>query len=528
MIIPFSTYYHFTTVAPAKGGSYTEGIVGTPIHINPLLDQANDPDKDLTAIIYGALMKYDENGNLTYDLAQSYSISDDQLNYTFVLRDNIYWHDGQPITAQDVVFSVLTAQNSEYGSYQRQNWQGVQVQAKNDQTIVFTLKNKYGQFLNTMTMGILPKHIWQNVTPMNFALTDVNLKPIGSGPYKIDKIIKDNQGITKTYVLVPFDNYYQGKPNIAKLAFSFFNSEDLMIKAYNAGRIDGLAFISSDKINELNLKGKLHIYQLKLPRYFGLFMNPSKAPLSDQNVRLALNYATDTDAIINKVLHKEAISIQSPLLPGILDIKKPKEPYSFNPGTADSLLEQAGWIKNGTIRQQTTKGTSTPLSFEITTSNWPQLVQVAQELKAQWQQRGVTISIRSLSLPELQQAIKTRDYQALLFGEVLTTDPDPFSFWHSSQKRDPGLNLALYDNPKADKILEDARQITNQRDRLAKYAELQDIIIKDAPAIFLYSPYYLYPQGNQIMNNHTTTITAPQNRFSSIDTWYVHTTRVFR
>ena len=168
------------------------------------------------------------------------------------------------------------------------------------------------------------------------------------------------------------------------------------------------------------------------------------------------------------------------------------------------------------------------LEVEITTSSWPELVSVANEIKSQWEKTGAGVTIHVLSVPEIQQAIKERDYTSLLFGEVLGLDPDPFSFWHSSQKKDPGLNLALYDNKDSDKLLEDARQTLDPTSRKTKYDQLQKVIISDAPAVFLYSPDYLYIQPKKIKNNNTKIVSIPSNRFDTIHKWYIDTHRVKR
>ena len=186
--IPFTTFYHLTRATPDYGGSFKEGIVGEPRYINPLLSQTNDADRDLVSLIFSGLMKYNEEGKLIPDLAKSYEISSDGLNYTLYLKEGVKWHDGKPLTADDVVFTIQTAQNPDFGSLQRVNWLGVDVEKINDFTIILKLKNKYAQFLNNLTINILPKHVWQNVKAINFALSDFNSKPIGSGPYKFKRL----------------------------------------------------------------------------------------------------------------------------------------------------------------------------------------------------------------------------------------------------------------------------------------------------------------------------------------------------
>ncbi|MEK7151769.1 MAG: ABC transporter substrate-binding protein [Patescibacteria group bacterium] len=539
--IPFSTYYHFTKSVPDYGGELTEGLVGSPKHINPTLAQSNDVDKDLTNLIYSGLVKYDVLGKIKGDLAESYTISEDGLTYTFKLRNNLKWHDNKPLTADDVVFTILTTQNADYSSSQRILWQGVEVDKIDDLTVIFKLKNKYAQFIANATLGILPKHIWENIKPVNFGLSEFNLKPIGSGPYKFSKIRRDTLGNVKSYEIASFDKYHLGKPYISKIIFKFYSSENVAIEAYNNNDVDGLGVISAQNLNLIHFLGQLKTKRLNLPRYFAIFFNQNHSKqLSDKNVRLSLNYATNKQELINKILSNNGKLVTSPMMPGIIDIPDSIPKHEYNIELANKLLEDGGWkypvssSDNIRIRQKSSPapknknekpGEPNKLEIRLTTSDWPELVSVANEIKKQWEVVGVNILVEILPLPELQQAIKEREYDALLFGEVLALDPDPFSFWHSSQKRDPGLNLALYDNNNADKLLEDARQILDRSARISKYDDFQKIVVQDMPAIFLYSPDYLYAQPIKIKGNDTTSISIPADRFDNINEWYIETKR---
>ncbi len=538
--IPISAYYHFTKSAPDYGGSFTEGLVGMPKHINPLLAQASDVDRDLSNLIYSGLMRYGDNGELEPGLAGSYNISDDGLNYTFKLRSNLKWHDGQPITADDVIFTILTAQNTDYGSFQMPNWQGVDVSKLDEQTVVFKLKTRYAQFLSNTTLGILPKHIWENVKAANFALSEMNIKPtVGSGPYKFSKIKRDSLGNVKSFELEAFDKYYAGKPYISKIIFKFYASDDELISAYNSNDIDGISSVSPQKTNSIRFLGQLKIKKLKLPRYFAIFFNQNQSKqLSDKNVRMALSYATDKKEILKEILSDNGTIVDSPMLPGIINIPDDAEKYNFDIEKAKKTLDDAGWKFSETdeVREKAAapakKGAKptepTKLEVRLTTSNWPELTMVADQIKKQWETAGARVNVETLDLSELQQVIRDRDYEALLFGEVLGLDPDPLSFWHSSQKRDPGLNLALYDNKDADKLLEDARLTQDKSARLSKYDDFQKIVTKDVPAVFLYSPDYLYAQPAKIKNNNTSIVSIPSDRFATVNQWYINTKRVRR
>lgn len=540
--IPFTVFYHYTKNIPAYGGSFSEGIVGQPHYINPLLSQNNDADRDLVSLIYSSLMKYNPDGKLVPDLAKSYEISDDGLNYTIYLKDNAKWHDGSPVAADDVVFTIQTAQNPDYGSLQRINWQGVDVEAVDKYTVILKLKNKYAQFLNNLTINILPKHVWQNVKPVNFALSDLNLKPIGSGPYKFKRLKKDNTGRIASYELDSNKNFYDGRPYIDNIEIKFYASEEEMTDEYNKNSIENMAFVSANNLKRVKFKKRLNIEELKLPRYFGVFFNQSGASvLSDKNVRLALNYGTDKKDIIKKILDGKGLETNSPMMNEVLDIPDDMKKYDYDPEKAKKLLANSGWTppaggpdskgilsKTTPAKTRKDKPSLQKLTVQLTTSTWPELNSVANILKEQWAKIGVDLAVEVLPPQELQQIIKDRGYQTLLFGEILNIDPDPFSLWHSSQKRDPGLNLALYDNKAADGLLEKARQTLNPLERIKQYQDFQNLVIDDAPGVFLYNPLYIYAQTNNIKGFDSKIISMPSDRFSNVESWYINTSRTWK
>ncbi|MBI2062078.1 MAG: hypothetical protein HYT64_00030 [Candidatus Yanofskybacteria bacterium] len=537
--LPFTVFYHYTKAVPDYGGSFSEGIVGEPHYINPLLSQNNDVDRDLVSLIYSGLMKYNGEGKLVPDLAKSYEISSDGLNYTIYLKENAKWQDGAPVTADDVVFTVQTAQNPDYGSLQRINWQGVDIEAVDSHTVILKLKNKYAQFLNNLTLNILPKHIWQNVKSINFALSDFNLKPVGSGPYKFKKLKKDDAGRIKSYELEKNDNFYGGRPYIDKIELKFYSSEDEMINEYNKNSIESVAFVSANNIKKIKFKKRLNIQELKLPRYFGVFFNQNEAKiLSDKNIRLALNYGTDKKDLINKILDGRGLATNSPMMGEVLDVAGDVKTYDYDPDKAKKLLADSGWAppvdgpdERGTLtktekaKSSKDKPTVQKLTVRLTTPTWSELANAANLLKEQWAKIGVELTIEALPTPELTQARKNRNYQMLLFGEILNIDPDPFSLWHSSQKRDPGLNLALYENKPVDNLLEKARQTLNPLERIKLYQDFQKLIVEDAPAVFLYNPLYVYAQTNDIKGFDSKIISMPSDRFSNVEKWYIETKR---
>lgn len=528
--IPFTAYRHYTLSVPASGGNFTEGILGAPRLVNPLLSQSNDADRDLTALVYSGLMRYDGRGKLVPDLAKtSPEITSDGLSYSVTLRDNALWHDGVPVTADDIVFTVQTAQNRDYGAPApvQVAWQGVNVEKVSDRVVIFHLNSKYAQFLNNLTMGILPKHLWQDVKPVNFSLSELNIKPVGSGPYRFSSLLKDTLGRIASYKLQAFDKFYEGRPRIDGIEFKFYGSEDELIDAFNKNDIDNVGYISGQNVKRLQFTHRITLQRIKMPSYFALFLNQTQSkPLSDKNVRLALNEATNRVQIINDDLDGNAFLINSPLMGGILDINPNIRSYDFDLDQAKSVLSAGGWTADtdGVLMH----GKDNRLEIKITTSTWPELAAVAQTVKDQWERLGAKVTVQALPIAQLQQAIKDRSYQVLLFGEILSIDPDPFTFWHSSQRAEGGQNLAMYSNKTADKLLEEARGTLNPLERMQKYDDFQKILVEDIPAVFLYSPHYLYGVTRDIKGTDTTLISTPADRFTNVRNWYINTARQFK
>lgn len=525
--IPFTVYRHLTIAVPTDGGSIVEGTLGEPRFINPLLSQTSDADRDLTALIYSGLYRYNGQGQLAPDLARTMpEITSDGMSYSVTLRDSARWHDGVPVTTDDIVFTIQLAQNPDYGIplAVRANWEGVTVDRATDKVVIFHLKKKYAQFPNFLTLGILPKHLWQDIKPINFGLSELNLKPVGSGPYAFTSLVKDTTGRIQSYRLTAWTGFYAGRPHIDEIDFRFYDTEDEMIGAFNANDIDSIGYLSGSNVPQLKFKNRINLEQLKMSRYFALFFNQTQSKaLSDKNVRLALNEATDRVRIVNDALNGNAFLVNSPMMGGILDINPNVTSYDYAPDQAKAVLKAGGWTPDtdGVL----THGKDNRLEIKITTSTWPELANVATIVKEQWEKVGAKVTVETLTVSQLQQSLSDRTYQVLLFGMIMNPDPDPFSLWHSSQRRDGGQNLALYNNNTADKLLEDAQQTLNPLERRQKYDDFQRIVIGDIPAVFLYSPFYLYGLDRDVQGFNTTFIPFPSDRFANVAQWYLNTSR---
>ena len=522
----------FLVSVPTQGGSLTEGVIGLPRLVNPVL-AFSDADKDLSALIYAGLMKYD-NGTLVPDLAASYTISTDALTYTFTLKNNLRFQDGTPLTADDVAFTIAKIQDSSLKSPLRANWANITIKVVAANQIQFILKQPYSPFLANTTVGILPKHIWNNVSTDQFIFSEYNIEPIGAGPYKLASIVRDSGGIPTSYVLVPWSGYPAGTAFISTINIAFFADEKTAVAAYNNGTIESISTVSPvDATDIASSTNASHIITAPLPRIFGVFFNQNQASIfSDKAVRQALNTAVDRKQIIKQVLAGYGTAVAGPIPAGLMAVSSASTTAlaNANISAAQSILVKDGWTlgSDGVFQKKTKTGT-TSLAFSISTADSPDLTATAQILKTQWAAIGAKVTIKIFQPSDFNQnVIETRSYDAILFGESISNSVDLYAFWHSSQRNAPGLNIAMYVNSQTDKLLEAARSESDMNQRLTDYSNFATIIQNDVPAIFLYSPDFIYIIPNKIYGIAINAVSVPANRWSEVSKWYIDTDSVWK
>jgi len=517
-----------------QGGSITEGIVGTPRFINPVL--ANSlADQDLVSLIYSGLMRKNSDGTLTPDLAEKYEVSKDALTYTFTLKDKIYFHDEKPITTDDIIFTINKIKDPIIKSPKKGNWDGISLEKIDEKTIKFTLKQPLASFLINSTIGIMPAYIW-NGSPIE--LNDANTNPIGSGPYKISSVSKQSSGIIDSYDLISFKKFILGEPYIKKITLHFYLNENEQISALENGEVDQISSISPSETQILKEKN-YRIESLTLPRVFGLFFNQNQNQIfTDKNIITAIDLAINKDNIVNRVLSGYGVVINDPIPPNMINYQKLNRDndilYEEKLKKAQDILSKYGWKKGEdgflqkTITEKKNKKTIY-LEFSISTGNAPELANSALLIKQDLENIGMKINVKTFEIGNLNQGvIRPRKYDALLFGQIINNESDLFAFWHSSQRKDPGLNVAMYTNVKVDKILEDASITIDEKSRIKKYVQFEDEIKKDKPAIFLYSPDFIYIVSKDIQGFSIDHIITPGDRFLNSYLWYIKTDSIWK
>lgn len=567
--------------APVNGGTYTEGIVGSPQFINPIFATTNDADLDITRLVFSGLMRHDAGHRLAPDLAAKYSVSSDNKTYTFELRKDVVWHDGEPFTGRDVLFTFETIQNPAVGSPLLVSFQGVKVEMIDDYTVKFTLQEPFASFLSSLTTGILPEHKWFDSQPEQMRLVKANIQPIGTGLFQFKKLLKDDAGRIYRYELARFEKFYRKPPYLDEFIFQFysdFQSDSGAVKAFREQKVDGLSFVPHDTRDKVDRKSVV-LRVLQLPQYTALFFNQERQKsLKDKDIRVALTAALDRGRILREVLQDEGELVDGPILSGFpgysADIKKLL--YSYEDANKmldknwtrvsledylkqkhDELLKAWQEEHKDEVSATTTPETATStwqmkaeeevraqlaesqqgaqtfyrknksgkiLELELVTVNSKENTKAAELAAGFWQGVGVKVNLKLVEPREIARTVlKAREYDVLLYGEIIGADPDPYPFWHSSQIDYPGLNLSRYVNRNVDALIEKIRSAPSAEASAESYRKFQDLVLADAPAIFLYMPTYTYATSVDLKGVETSLISHPSDRFAGVTDWYLKT-----
>jgi peptide/nickel transport system substrate-binding protein len=513
---------HFLVEVPAEGGKIEEGMIGTPRFVNPVL-ATSDTDRDLSALIYSGLLRLNASGELVPDLAESYNISEDGLTYYFKLRENATFHDGTPVTTSDVIFTILKTQDPAIKSPKRPNWDGVRIEKINGHEVEFTLSTPYSPFIYNTTLGILPEHKWKEITAEEFPFSSLNTNPVGSGPYELSSVQKDKDEIITFYNLRSFNKYSIKKPYINRIFVAFFKNETEMLAAFDDRLITSMHSVTPKNIESINLR-KEQIVTLPYSRIFALFFNQNKsAVLTDRSVRDVLDTAIDREKMIDSIFSGYATPLYSPLT--IFSTATTSKQYGIE--AAQQKISALG--SKYSLGTTTEGSTAQKISFTIATNNVPEFVAVGEQLVQTYQSLGIDAQLKIYDTNDLtSSAIRPREYEAILFGNVINRDLDYYAFWHSSQRNDPGLNLASYTSIEGDRSLDEARSIIDTEEKLRLLQKFENQVINDVPAVFLYSPDFIYVVPQIVRAQYPQIIVTPADRFAEVYNWYIETDTVWK
>ncbi len=512
----------FTTAIPATGGTVTEGIIGTPRFVNPVL-AITRADHDMTALLFDGVMKLDTNGTLTTDVAESVTLSEDGLRYSITIREDEYFHDGTQLTAADVVFTYQLIQNPELKSPLRGNWEGVSVTQTGDFSLEVALPEPYTPFIENLTVGIIPRHIWADLPIEQIPFSEYNTSPIGSGAFAITDISFSPTGLITDYTLEP-STFSNSSPRLSELHIDFYNNEAELLTALDEGLVDSTASLSSRTLSEQSFPNQ-SITEYPLPRTFALFYNQNRSgSLRDETVRKLLSQSIDKEGLVATVLDTYGIPIDTPVPATYGTLQSTSTPSATSSEMADvaTTLTAAGWEQNDDgIWEQAIDDELVRLELRIATANTDVFVATAEYIKAAWDSIGVPTTIEQYEQADLvQSVIRPRNFSVLLFGNDVGRSIDLYPFWHSSQREDPGLNVAQYTNIDTDAYLSTLRTSQDSAERTEALNNFVSTIAAEQPATFLYTPTFGYLVHEDISQPELSRLNHPSERFTHVETWY--------
>lgn len=519
--------FGFSTVAQADyGGTFIEGIAGTPNIVNPLFNQFNRADRDLSALIFNGLARADERGVIKPDLARSWETSPDGLVYTFTLRSDVTWSDGAPFSAADVVYTVQTIQSSDYPGLTdiASLWRTVAITEINPTTVRMQLSQPFAPFLDYATIGILPSHLLQDISAADLPTAQFSRQPIGTGPFVLDELT------TNHAYLSPNPRYYGQRPYLGALQFIFYPDHESLLAAYQRGEIEGISQVTPELLERARALPKLDLSSAQLSGMTLVFFNNSQPQFQDKVVRQALLYGMNRQRIIDEILQGQAILGTGPVLPNSWAYDEAIKKYPYDPQRAAELLDQAGWkdANDDGVREKAGQ----PLAFTlVTNTDDPARAAIAQQLANDWKTIGAQVDVELVPSASLvQDYLRPRKFDAVLAAFAdLPADPDPYSAWHSTQtpdKSDAGRNYSGWENTEADDLLQQARRTVDTARRAELYRQFQTLFMEDVPAAILYYPVYTYGIDQRLHGVQLAPLLDAGDRFRNISQWYINTRRV--
>jgi len=512
-----------TVTVPDYGGIYREGIVGNPNAINPVLSQSNPVDQDLVGLIFTGLTRNDEKGEIVPDLADRWEISEDGTIYTFFLRRDVVWHDGAPLTASDVVYTISVIQNPNFqgAPYLTDLWRNVVVEQVDAYTVRFTLREAFAPFLDYTTLGILPAHILGNVPVETLAEHKFNAEPVGTGPFRVE------ESSVQHVSLVANPDFYRSRPYIAGLDLVFYPNDVAAFQAHQRRETMGIARVYPEYLQSVRDDKSLSLYSAPLAGYNLIYLNLDRGIFQDRAVRQAMMWALDRQKLVDDALGGQGIVIDSPILPNSWAYEPNVQRYKHDPRKARTMLEEAGWTDadGDGVRE---KG-SLKLEFALATNeDDPTRVRMIQAVADQLQAVGIRAMPRTVGWEELVgQMLRLRRFDAVLSGwQNLPPDPDPYPYWHSSQANEDGLNFANYINQEVDLLLQDARSTNDRERRVELYRRFQEIFGQEVPSLLLYQPVYNYAVDESVHNVQIGPLYNASQRLNTVSRWYIATQRM--
>ena len=506
---------------PAFGGTYVEGVAGSPLYFDPIL-AATNVDQDVSRLVFSGLTRFDRDGTIVADLASSFDVDASGKIWTFTIRPDANWQDGAPVTADDVLYTVGLLQDKAYRGPFADAFRGVAVTALGSKIVRFALPEAYAPFAGSTTVALLPSHLL-SVPFGDLAHQAFNLRPVGTGPFKVSEV--DTRQVT----LVRSDDFYRTKPArsrpyLDKIVLRFYRDDTEALAALARGEVDAAGGLSPLDAGRARTLKTVDLFSLPTNDFTALFLNvrPTKPVFRDRIVRQAIASAIDRGKVLQVAADGRG-SVADEFVPSTSwafarDVPR----YSFSAADTRAVLDGADWVDHDGDGIRDKGGVA--LKFAIATSDEPPRLAAARQIADDLAAVGMRVEVRAVPFVDLVDRVaRQRDFDALLVGITVGNDPDPYPFFHTSQVNDPGDNFAGYSAPAVDKLLEQARRTVDQAKRRELFAQLWNALATDVPVVFLYYTDYLYAQSHTLHGFLVAPVNDPPQRFWNVEDWYVKT-----
>ncbi len=510
---------------PVAGGTYTEALVGSLQRLNPLIDGNNQPDRDIDRLLFSGLVRFDARGVPQPDLAESYGYSKDGTIYNVSLRKNAVWHDGEPVTSDDVLFTIeLMRSDSQYIPEDiRSFWQAVDVKNLSADTLQFKLPEPFAPFLDYLTFGILPEHLLGGKTLDEIVDDPFNLQPVGSGPYRFDHLIVED-GKIAGIALTAFDKFYRKAPFIEQFLVRFYPDAPAALQAYRDGGVQGIGHVTADILPDVMAEPKLSVYTARDPRLTMVVFNlkkPEATFLQDVNVRKALLLGLNRQWIVDRQLQGQAIVANGPILPGTWAYYNGLKSTPYDPTQAAQMLKEAGYTVPAEGGPRAKEGEA--MSIELLYPDDELHTAIAELIQRDWSKLDVEVNLKAMPYDQLiSERLDGRDYTAALIDLDMsrTPDPDPYPFWDQAQATG-GQNYSQWDNRIASEYIEQARVTTDLAEREKLYRNFQVVFQDELPSLPLYYPVYNYAVDREVKGVQIGPLFDSSDRFATVTDWFM-------
>lgn len=509
------------SAGPAYGDTFIQASIGDIGGLIPSLT-SDQSSHEVGGMIYDGLVKVDKDLNPAPAMAESWTYSRDCLDLTFKLRRDVTWHDGQPFTAADVVFTYQTMINPKTPAPFKEGFLLVKdVEAPDPYTVRVHYDKPYARALETWNTYILPKHLLQSFADEG-RLRDSpqNSRPIGTGPYRFQEW-KPGEKV----VLVANPTYYEGRPYLSRIVYRVIPSQATIFLELKAQGVDYASLTGIQYARQTEYPAFRKAYdKFRYPgsAYTFLGFNLNDPRFADRRVRQAFAHAINKQELIDGVRLGLAREATGPIRPGTWAYTDDVERFPYDPAKAKALLAEAGWKDrddDGIVEDRQGK----PFRLTIRTNQGnDERKKIAEIIQQRLQDIGIQADIQLIEWAAfIKEFVKPRRFEVVVLGLGTGTDPDQYVVWHSSQRGPDQMNRTGYANPEVDRLLEAGRASCVQKDRVRYYHRIQQILAEDLPMIFLYTADSLPVVSSRIQGIRV----APAGILYNFDQWYVPKTQ---